>query len=135
MIGELIRHLAEPTGPGLAAGLTLLAAYVMPVAIAATRGHRYTRTIGAINLVLGWTVIGWFAALFWAVNRDLREQPLAEAAQPAFRESPLRKSPLRELPQSQEPVWIDPEAVSIAQYSTATRICPHCAETVKAEAL
>ena len=125
MIGELIRHLSEPTGLGLAAGVTLLAAYVMPVAIAAARGHRYTRMIGAINLVLGWTVIGWFAALFWAVNRDLREQPLAEAAPP----------PLRESPRSREPVWIDPEALSVAQYGTATRICPYCAEAVKAEAL
>lgn len=124
MIGELIRQIAEPGGLGLAAGVTLLAAYLMPVAIAATRRHRYTRTIGAINLVLGWTVIGWFAALFWAVNRDLREQPLAEAT-----------PPLREPLRSREPVWIDPEALSVAQYSTATRICPYCAEAVKAEAV
>ena len=130
MIGELTRHLTEPTGLGLAAGVTLLAAYVMPVAIAAARGHRYTRTIGAINLVLGWTVIGWFAALFWAVNRDLREQPLAEAAAPPFRDSPLRESP-----RSQEPVWIDPEGLSVVQYGTATKICPYCAEAIKAEAL
>lgn len=140
MIGELIRQLSDPGGLGLGVGVTLLAAYFMPLAIAATRGHRYTRLIGAINLVLGWTVIGWFAALFWAVNRDLREQPLAEAAAPALRESPLResparRSPLREPTPTLEPVWIDPEAVSVAPYSTATRICPHCAEAVKAEAV
>lgn len=130
MIDDLTRHFAEAGSLGLAAGAALLAAYLMPVAIAAARGHRYTRMIGAINLVLGWTIIGWFAALFWAVNRDLREQPLAEAARP-----PLREPPLRETPRSKEPVWIDPEALSVAQFSTATRICPHCAEAVKAEAV
>lgn len=130
MTGELIRQLSDLGALGLGVGVTLLAAYFMPLAIAVTRGHRYTRLIGAINLLLGWTVIGWFAALFWAVNRDLREQSLAEAVQPA-----LRETPLREPTPTLEPVWINPEALSVAPYSTATRVCPHCAETVKAEAV
>lgn len=135
MLGELIRHFADTGGPGLAAGAALLAAYLMPLVIAATREHRYTRMIGAINLVLGWTVIGWFAALFWAVNRDLREQPPAEAAPSLLRDPPLRDPPLHEPTQSLEPVWIDPEAVPVTQHNSATRICPHCAEAVKAEAV
>lgn len=124
MIGELVWRLAESGGAGLVAGLGLLAAYLMPLAIAATRGHRYTRMIAAMNLALGWTVIGWFAALFWAVNRDLPEQAPDEAA-----------PPLREPPLSLEPVWNDPQIVSAVPARAATRTCPYCAEAIKAEAV
>lgn len=124
MIDELVRRLAESGAAGLVAGLGLCAAYLMPLAIAATRGHRYTREIGAMNLALGWTVIGWFAALFWAVNRDLREQAPAGAA-----------TPLQEPLLALEPVWNDPQTPSAAPAHVATRTCPYCAEAIKAEAV
>lgn len=124
MIGELFRRLAESGGAGLVAGLGFLAAYLMPLAIAATRRHRYTRMIAAINLALGWTIIGWIAALFWAVNRDLQDQAPVGAA-----------PPLREPPLSLEPVWNDAEPVPIAPAHATTRICPYCAEAIKAEAV
>ena len=44
----------------------LLCAYIAPFAVAAGRDHPSTTAILVFNLVLGWTVIGWFAALAWA---------------------------------------------------------------------
>jgi len=42
--------------------------YLLPWAIATTRGKANAELIGAINFFAGWTVIGWFAALTMAVG-------------------------------------------------------------------
>lgn len=40
--------------------------YMLPWAIAATRGKSNAGAIGWINLLLGWSVIGWIVALVMA---------------------------------------------------------------------
>jgi hypothetical protein len=40
--------------------------YMLPWAIAATRGKANAGAIGLVNLLLGWTVIGWIVALVMA---------------------------------------------------------------------
>lgn len=40
--------------------------YMLPWAIAATRGKANSGAIGWLNLLVGWTVIGWIAALVMA---------------------------------------------------------------------
>jgi hypothetical protein len=47
----------------LAVGL----AYFIPSFIAGIRKHRKSGTICALNLLLGWTGIGWVIALIWAL--------------------------------------------------------------------
>jgi hypothetical protein len=42
--------------------------YLMPWAIATTRGKANAQLIGAINFFAGWTVVGWFVALAMAVG-------------------------------------------------------------------
>ncbi|MFI5024224.1 MAG: superinfection immunity protein [Alphaproteobacteria bacterium] len=42
-------------------------AYI-PTFIAYARGHRKQTSILIINLFLGWTIIGWIAALIWALT-------------------------------------------------------------------
>jgi hypothetical protein len=37
--------------------------YLLPWAIATTRGKSNAEAIGLLNLLLGWTIIGWFVAL------------------------------------------------------------------------
>ena len=46
-------------------GITL---YVLPWAIAKGREHKNTAAICALNLLLGWTFIGWVVALVWALS-------------------------------------------------------------------
>ena len=41
----------------------LTAGYMLPWAIAATRGKSNTGAIFWLNLLLGWTVVGWIIAL------------------------------------------------------------------------
>lgn len=40
--------------------------YMFPFLVAGMRGHKQTTAIGALNLLLGWTVLGWIIALVWA---------------------------------------------------------------------
>ena len=40
--------------------------YMLPWAVAATRGKSNAGAIGWINLLLGWTLIGWIVALVMA---------------------------------------------------------------------
>lgn len=40
--------------------------YMLPWAIAATRGKSNTAAIGWLNLLLGWTGVGWLVALVMA---------------------------------------------------------------------
>lgn len=42
--------------------------YMIPWAIAATRGLPNTNSIGWINFLLGWTIIGWIWALFKSLS-------------------------------------------------------------------
>lgn len=52
-------------------GLVLFAAfYFLPALIAGVRSKRDVVAIFALNLLLGWTVVGWVAALVWALTSD-----------------------------------------------------------------
>ena len=43
--------------------------YFLPTCIAMMRGKAHgTRGVFILNLVLGWTVLGWFAACIWACS-------------------------------------------------------------------
>ncbi|MFI5428579.1 superinfection immunity protein [Aeromicrobium sp. UC242_57] len=44
------------------------AGYMLPWAIAATRGKSNSGAIGWINLLLGWSIIGWIVALVMACS-------------------------------------------------------------------
>ncbi len=51
--------------------LTLLlmgAVYFLPTVIAACRGHHNAPAIFALNLLLGWTLLGWVVAAVWALT-------------------------------------------------------------------
>ena len=44
------------------------AGYMLPWAIAAVRGNRNSWTVFWVNLLLGWTVVGWVVALVMAIR-------------------------------------------------------------------
>lgn len=48
-------------------GVTL-AGYFFPSILAKTRGHHQTLAIFLLNLLLGWTGLGWIGALIWAAT-------------------------------------------------------------------
>lgn len=50
-----------------------LAIYLLPSIIASCRDHGQLGAIFALNLLLGWTIIGWVGALVWAlIKKSLR---------------------------------------------------------------
>ncbi len=42
--------------------------YFIPAITAHRRNHRSRESITLLNIFLGWTLVGWVAALVWAVN-------------------------------------------------------------------
>ena len=47
--------------------LFLIVLYWLPTLIAIVRQTHSALGVAMINFFLGWTVIGWFLALFWAL--------------------------------------------------------------------
>ena len=42
--------------------------YFLPTIVAAIRRHHQENAIFLLNLLLGWTLIGWVAAIIWAAT-------------------------------------------------------------------
>ncbi|MGD1038437.1 MAG: superinfection immunity protein [Roseiarcus sp.] len=53
---------------GMGGGLLLLVLYFAPSIIALMRGHLSAAAIFVLNLVFGWTFIGWIIALIWSLT-------------------------------------------------------------------
>ena len=52
----------------MAFGLTLLALfYFVPTLVGNGRGMLHTRMLFTVNLLSGWTVIGWALCMLWSV--------------------------------------------------------------------
>ena len=47
--------------------------YVLPAVVAYYRGCSATIWIALINVLLGWTIVGWFAAIGWAAAGHVDE--------------------------------------------------------------
>jgi hypothetical protein len=71
-----------------------LVLYLIPTFVAWWRSHRQLMAIAALNLLLGWTFVGWVAALVWAliaVHRGTEgrgDRPMAEPSTPHDTERP-----------------------------------------------
>lgn len=50
----------------------LLLIYLLPSIVAASRKHNNEGAIVALNLLLGWTGLGWIGALIWALTNNTR---------------------------------------------------------------
>lgn len=48
--------------------ILVLAAYFLPWIIAALRRHHNQGAIFVLNLLLGWTILGWIVALVWSAT-------------------------------------------------------------------
>lgn len=54
----------------------VIALYFLPIIIAWLRGHHNKAPIFLLNLFLGWTGIGWLAALIWSVSSIKSRAPV-----------------------------------------------------------
>jgi hypothetical protein len=55
------------------ATILFLVLYFIPTITANCRDHNNTSAIACVNILLGWTVIGWIGAMVWSLtdNRKL----------------------------------------------------------------
>ncbi|TGY89256.1 superinfection immunity protein [Marinicauda algicola] len=51
----------------------LVAFYLLPWIVALTRKHPSSGAIFLLNLILGWTVLGWLWALIWSATATHRK--------------------------------------------------------------
>ena len=93
-------------------GAAFLFLYLLPSIAAVKRRHRNRTAIVVLNVALGWTLLGWVAALVWAYTADV------ESNEP----KPRGMAPASALGATRD-------------VSAAERVCPFCAETVKAAAV
>jgi T4 superinfection immunity protein len=62
--------------------LLLLIFYFLPAVIASQRHTKHGGMIFLINFVFGWTILGWIAALIWAIVEAPQDQKPQEHALP-----------------------------------------------------
>jgi hypothetical protein len=48
--------------------------YFIPMVVALARGHPQATAISVLNLLAGWTFIGWVGAIVWACMRIPEER-------------------------------------------------------------
>jgi len=54
----------------------MVALYFVPTTVAVRRRHHNTSAIFALNLLLGWTFVGWVISLVWALIVVQRPSPI-----------------------------------------------------------
>jgi len=55
--------------PYLPYTLAILYVYFFPTYLAAVTGHKDVGAIAFTNLLIGWTVGGWFGTIVWALDK------------------------------------------------------------------
>lgn len=73
--------------------LILLALYLLPTIIAMSRRHLNAGAILALNLLLGWTLLGWVLALVWSLtNSTTSHIPALPTERPLSTSERLKRS-------------------------------------------
>lgn len=57
------------TAPGLLLVVLIVVLYFLPAFIAFLRQHKNKLAIFLLNLLLGWTVLGWVISLVWSAMK------------------------------------------------------------------
>lgn len=63
---------ADPSRAVFFLGLAIFI-YMLPTFIAGVRHQKHTGAICALNILLGWTLLGWVGALVWSLLDNTRE--------------------------------------------------------------
>ena len=70
----LARHPAALLGPvNLLLFVVGALVYLLPTGLAIYRDCKSTIWIAVVNILLGWTLFGWFVAIGWAARGQIRE--------------------------------------------------------------
>jgi hypothetical protein len=64
---------------------SMLGLYMAPLIIALVRDHHRLPWIGLLTFAVGWTVVGWIAALVWSVTAIRRPAAIMRTGSTALR--------------------------------------------------
>jgi hypothetical protein len=104
-------------------GLILLVAlYFLPWIVAYQRDHYQCNSIALLNLFLGWTFIGWVAALVWSVSA-LRSE-VAPSTEVAPSAAPGNRLKLLLVVALLVAVVVIPSAIALRKYGHGTAAAP-----------
>ena len=56
--------------------LIILIIYMLPTVIAYARDVPQRQAITVVNIILGWTLVGWFVTFLWALMAETRADEL-----------------------------------------------------------
>lgn len=100
--------------------ISALALYFSPTISAAWRGHKSAAAIFALNLLAGWTFIGWLVALVWSLTTPEEKVVVVQPASPGPAEIALQDDPdYRDCPFCAEPI------------KALAKKCKHCGSEVE----
>jgi hypothetical protein len=88
---------------GLVVVLILAVFYFIPSLVARDRMHPSLQAVFALNLLLGWTLLGWVAALVWALAVPADRRPCLYCAEPIRPAAMFCRFCGRALPSSRDP--------------------------------
>lgn len=135
IIEVLIAILSIPIGLNIGADSAItfiIAAYIilnlyfLPTLIADGKRTQYTPAIFALDLFLGWTIIGWLGSLIWALTLPNLSKNVGTASNGA-------KRPKTYMQAKNENKTIQENStqnIDIANMSNETKKCPYCAELI-----
>ncbi len=61
--------------------------YFLPAVLAASKTHAHGLELFLVNLLLGWTLVGWFACLVWAASAPGEVKPYTPLIRPVRRKA------------------------------------------------
>jgi len=73
--------------------MSTIVVYFLPALVAIDRAHRNAIAICVLNVLLGWTFLGWVVALVWAFTSDTGRANINRLTDDEFEE--LKKYALR----------------------------------------
>jgi hypothetical protein len=56
--------------------MVVLLLYLLPTLVAYGREHPQRQGVAILNILLGWTLIGWIVVFLWAALAHVEEQPI-----------------------------------------------------------
>jgi len=72
LVGQFLGVNAGGSFPIILIALPVI--YLVPSFIAGARKHRSGMAIVALNILLGWTFLGWVGALIWSLTGNVEEK-------------------------------------------------------------
>jgi hypothetical protein len=117
-----------------------LVLYFCPTVVASAREHPRKVPVIILNVLLGWTLVGWVIALVWAYSAPERRDVAADTAS-SDSLARLRAEAARPGLESNDDLPAhdirrrNPAPAVAAPSAAALKRCPFCAEDVKVEAI